>query len=66
MFVRSIDRAEQEAIGIELEEDDGANGLTEDQSKVEWVCRRLDEERSAKARGKTHDDAPSQQEDDAR
>ena len=28
--LRSIDRAEREAIGIELEEDDGANGLMED------------------------------------
>ena len=28
LLVRSIDRAEREAIGIQLEEDDGANGLT--------------------------------------
>ena len=37
LFVRSIDRAEREAIGIELEEDDGANGLTEDWLKVRRV-----------------------------
>ena len=30
LFVRSIDRAEREIIIIELEEDDGANGLMED------------------------------------
>ena len=30
LFVRSIDQAEREAIRIELEEDNGANGLTED------------------------------------
>ena len=47
LFVRSIDQAEREAIGIKLEDEDGANGLTGDWSKVERVCRRLDEERSA-------------------
>ena len=53
LFVSSIDRAEREVIGIELEEDDRANGLTEDWSKVERVYQRLDEEQSTKARGKT-------------
>ena len=43
MFVRSIDRKERMDIGIELEDDDGANGLTEDWAKVERVCRRHDE-----------------------
>ena len=38
LFIRSIDRAEREAIGIELEEDDGANGFTEDWAKVGRVC----------------------------
>ena len=38
LFVRSIDLVERKAIGIELEEDDGANGLTEDWSKVGRVC----------------------------
>ena len=42
LFIRSIDQAEREVIGIELEEDDGANGLTEDWSKVGRVCQRLD------------------------
>ena len=44
LFVRSIDRAEQEAIGIELEEDDRVNGLMEDWSKDGRVCQRLDDE----------------------
>jgi hypothetical protein len=34
LFVRSIDQANREAIGIELEEDDGADGLTEVWSNV--------------------------------
>ena len=38
LFVRSIDRTEREVIRIELEEDDRANGLTEDRSKVRKVC----------------------------
>ena len=42
LFVGSIDQVEREVIGIELEEDDGANGLTEDWSKVGRVCQRLD------------------------
>ena len=52
LFVRSIDQAEREAIGIELEDDDGANGLIDDWSEVERVCRWLDKERSAKGKGK--------------
>ena len=39
LFVRSIDHAEREVIGIELEEDDGVNGLTEDWSKVRMGAR---------------------------
>ena len=39
LFVKSIDRRERMAIGLKLEEDDGANGLIEDWSKVESVCR---------------------------
>ena len=42
MFVRSIDRKERMDIGIKLEDDDGANGLTEDWAKVERVCGRHD------------------------
>ena len=38
MFVKSIDRRERMAIGLKLEEDDGANGLIEDWSKVGSVC----------------------------
>ena len=52
LFVRSINRAEREAIGIGLEDDDGANGLIDDWSEVERVCRWLDKVRSAKGKGK--------------
>ena len=58
LFFKSIDQAKREIIGIEHEEDDGANGLTEDWSKVRRVCQRLDEERAVKARRKTCDGAP--------
>ena len=66
LFVRSIDQAEWEAIEIELGDDDGVNGLTEDWLEVERVCHRLDAERSGRAKGKARDDAPSQQEEGAR
>ena len=66
LFVRSVDLEEREAIGIELEKDDGANGLTGDWSKVGRVCQRMDEERAGKARRKTRDGAPSPQEEDER
>ena len=59
LFVRSIDRAEREAIGIELEDDDRVNGLTKDWSKVERVCQQLDDEQADKTRRKARDDAPS-------
>ena len=39
MFVKSIDLKERKAIGIQLEDNDGANGLTEDWTKVERVCQ---------------------------
>ena len=42
MFVKTIDRKERMDIGIELEDDDGANGLTEDWVEVERVCRKHD------------------------
>ena len=42
LFVKSIDRRERNAIGIHLEDDDGANGLTENWAEVERVCRRHD------------------------
>ena len=66
LFVRSVDLEEREAIGIELEEDEGANGLTEDWSKVDRVCQRMDEERAGKAKRKVRDGAPSQQEEGER
>ena len=42
MFVKSIDRNERKTIGIQLEDDNGENGLTEDWAKVERVCRQHD------------------------
>ena len=35
MFVKSIDLKERKAIGSRLEDDDGANGLTENWAYVE-------------------------------
>ena len=46
MFVKSIDRRERMAIGLKLEEDDGANGLIEDWRKVESLCRLHDKGRA--------------------
>ena len=45
MFVKSINRSERNAIGIQLEDYDGANGLTKDWTKVERVCRNMTRER---------------------
>ena len=42
LFIKSIDRRERNSIGIQLEDDDGANGLTENWAEVERVCRRYD------------------------
>ena len=33
LFVKSIDRKEREAIGVQLEDDDDVNGLIEDWAK---------------------------------
>ena len=44
MFVKSINRNERKAIGIQLEDDDG--GLTEDWTKVERICRLHDERKT--------------------
>jgi hypothetical protein len=63
LFVRLIERADREAIGIELEENDGANGLTEGWLEVGRVCQRMDDKRACRARRKTRDSAPSQQEE---
>ena len=46
MFVRSIDRKESMDIGIKLEDDDGANGLSEDWAEVERVCRGYDKRKT--------------------
>jgi hypothetical protein len=40
------DRADREAIGVELGEDDGADGPTEDWSEAGRVCQRMDDERA--------------------
>ena len=45
MFVRSIDQKERMAIGIKLEDKEGANGLIEDCAEVERVCRQHDDKR---------------------
>ena len=42
MFVKSVDRKERKAIGVHLEDDDGANGLTENWAEFERVCWRRD------------------------
>jgi hypothetical protein len=65
LFIRSIDRVEWKAIGNKLIEGDRANGLTEDWLRAERVCRRTDGERACRAKRKTRDDAPSQQEEGA-
>ena len=44
LFVKSINRKEREAIGVQLEDDDGANGLMEDWAQVRRVCRQHDKE----------------------
>jgi hypothetical protein len=60
------DRADREAIGVELgEDDDGADGLTGDWSEAGRVCRRMDDERACRSRRKTRDGAPSQPEEGA-
>ena len=46
MFVTSIDRKERMEIRIKLEDDDGANGLTEDWAEVERVCRGYDQRKT--------------------
>ena len=42
MFVKSIDLKERKATRIQLEDDDGANALTENWAYVERVCRQHD------------------------
>ena len=39
LLVKSIDQKQRKAIGIHLEDDDGANGLTENWAEVESVWR---------------------------
>ena len=46
LFVQSIDQTERMAIRLELKDDDGANGLTEDLAKVERACRLHNEGRA--------------------
>ena len=42
VFVKSIDLKERKAIGIRLEDYDGANGLNENWAYIERVCRKHD------------------------
>ena len=39
LFFKSVHREERMDILLELEDDYGAHGLTEDWTEVEWVCR---------------------------
>ena len=43
LFVKLIDRKERKSIGIQLDDDDGANGLTEDWDEVKRICQQHDE-----------------------
>ena len=47
LCLKSANEKRRMAILSEFENDDGANGLTEDWNKVERVCRRHEEKRSA-------------------
>ena len=50
LFLKSVNEKGRMAILPDLEDDEGAYGLTEDWSEVEWVCRQHDARRSATTR----------------
>ena len=50
LFLKSVNEKGRMAIIPELEDDEGAYGLTEDWNEVEWVCQQHDERRSATTR----------------
>ena len=45
MFVKSIDRKQRKAIGVQLEDDDGVNDITKNWDEVKRVCQRHDKRR---------------------
>jgi hypothetical protein len=50
LFLKTIHHEERMDILFELPDNDGAHGLTEDWSEVEWVCRQHDVSRSTTER----------------
>ena len=50
LFLKSINERGRMAIFPDLEDNEGAYGLTEDWYEVEWVCHHHDERRSATSR----------------
>ena len=47
LFLKTVHHEERMDIQFELQDDDGARGLTEEWPKVEWVCRQHEARRSA-------------------
>ena len=50
LFLKSVNEKGRMAIFPDLEDDEGAYGLTEDWNEVEWACHQHDERRSATTR----------------
>ena len=50
LFLKTVHHEERMDILFELQDDDGAHGLTEDWSEVEWVCRQHEARRSGTTR----------------
>jgi hypothetical protein len=47
LFLKSVNKKGRMAILPDLEDDEGAYGLTEEWNEVEWVCQQHDEKRLA-------------------
>jgi hypothetical protein len=50
LFLKTVHHEERADILFELQDDNGAHGLTEDWSEVEWVCRQHEASRSTTER----------------
>ena len=50
LFLKTVHHEEGMDILFELQDDDGAHGLTEEWPEVEWVCRQHEARRSATTR----------------
>jgi hypothetical protein len=50
LFLKTVHHEERADILFDLEDDDGAHGLTKDWSEVEWVCRQHEASRSTTKR----------------